>query len=212
MLTNLVPEKDKQSNFVLEQFLELEFKVSGSTLPADNGFSLYSAIKAIAGDLPEDALLCSIPGKSEPPGLIKINDGSRLRLRAKASDTAYYQQALAGKTLNIRNHQIKLINPTLKEIEPKSSLQARIVTFKLSGNWDYGNPPVDKFWHTCNKALEIIGITARLDFTRVSSLRIHNRAVLGFGVIASRLSEQDSITLQQKGLGGRKHFGAGWFF
>jgi len=89
----------------------------------------------------------------------------------------------------------------LKEIEPKSRLQARIVTFKLPGNWDYGNPPVDRFWHTCNKALEIIGITARLDFTRVSSLKIHDRSVLGFGVIASRLSEQDSITLQQKGLG-----------
>jgi CRISPR-associated protein Cas6 len=212
MLTNLVPERNKQTNSVLEQFLELEFKVSGSSLPADNGFSLYSAIKAIAGDLPEDMLLCSIPGKSEPPGLIKINDGSRLRLRAKASDTAYYQQALAGKILNIRNHQIKLINTSLKEIEPKSRLQARIVTFKLPGKWDYGNPPVDRFWHTCNKALEIIGITARLDFTRVSSLKIHDRSVLGFGVIASRLSEQDSITLQQKGLGGRKHFGAGWFF
>ena len=35
MLTNLVPERDQQTNSVLEQFLELAFKVSGSSLPAD---------------------------------------------------------------------------------------------------------------------------------------------------------------------------------
>jgi len=208
----LISPETTQTDFASNSILELEFKTAGSTLPADNGFSLYSAIKALAGDLPEDTLLCSIPGKPDGQGLIKINNGSRLRLRAKAIDIGYYQQALANQTLKLKGHQIKLINPTLQEIKPKSRLEARIVTLNLSRGWDYANPPVDRFWHVCTQLLEALEITARLDFTRVASLKIHERAILGFSVVASRLSERDSIKLQQLGIGGRKHFGAGWFF
>ncbi|BAW98007.1 hypothetical protein NIES970_29700 (plasmid) [[Synechococcus] sp. NIES-970] len=35
---------------------------------------------------------------------------------------------------------------------------------------------------------------------------------MGFGVTVEGLSDEDSIKLQCLGLGGRGHFGCGWFY
>ncbi|MGL4879586.1 MAG: type I-MYXAN CRISPR-associated protein Cas6/Cmx6, partial [Waterburya sp.] len=44
------------------------------------------------------------------------------------------------------------------------------------------------------------------------SLQIKKKNVMGFGVVVEGLNPEDSIKLQCYGLGGRKHFGCGWFY
>ena len=41
---------------------------------------------------------------------------------------------------------------------------------------------------------------------------IRQKNVMGFGVVVENLNDKDSLKLQCNGLGGRKHFGCGWFY
>ncbi|MFN5763400.1 MAG: type I-MYXAN CRISPR-associated protein Cas6/Cmx6, partial [Pseudanabaena sp.] len=39
-----------------------------------------------------------------------------------------------------------------------------------------------------------------------------HKHIVGYGVVVEGLSDEDSIKLQSIGMGGRKHFGCGWFY
>lgn len=72
-------------------FIEIQFSLRGQTLPADHGYSLYSAIKSICrekeinllndNNLSRDILLCSISGIPDKDGMIYLNKNSRFRFR-----------------------------------------------------------------------------------------------------------------------------------
>ncbi len=44
------------------------------------------------------------------------------------------------------------------------------------------------------------------------SLQIKGKKVVGYSVVVENLSAEDSLKLQWHGLGGRQHFGCGWFY
>ena len=43
------------------------------------------------------------------------------------------------------------------------------------------------------------------------TLRIKGLAIVGYGLLVSELSAADSLTLQERGLGGRTQLGCGFF-
>jgi hypothetical protein len=44
-----------------------------------------------------------------------------------------------------------------------------------------------------------------------SSIKIHNLYQIGYQVTLKNLSDQDSLTIQNKGIGAKRHFGCGIF-
>lgn len=223
----------------MTNFLEIQFALRGKTLPADHGYALYSALKSAVlknleeraesssalecsilenKTLPSEVLLSSIPGVPDRDGMIYLNRASRFRLRCPVEQVQFWYKLLQQKdTFDIRGHLIRLIQPRLTLPEPSEVLKARIVTFRLK-EWNTHEAPLH-FLESCHKALDALEIQAKPfidsnvdgDLAK-RSLFIKDKHVLGFGVVVEGLKPEDSIKLQCYGLGGRKHFGCGWFY
>jgi CRISPR-associated protein Cas6 len=200
-------------------FLEIQFSLQGKTLPADHGYALYSALKQTVlegGDLPPDVLLCSVPGIPDRDGMIYLNRFSRMRLRCPSEQVREWYR-LQNTVLDVKGHLIRLIQPRLTLPQPSDTLKSRLVTFKLEAI-DHQDVPL-YFLESCKKALERMEIQAQAsidsneygDLAR-RALRIKQKHVIGYGVVVEGLKDEDSLKLQCTGLGGRKHFGCGWFY
>lgn len=209
------------------EFLELEFSLQGRLLPADHGYSLYSAIKRImqgvATEVPSrevkispDVLLSTIAGIPDRKGMVYLNRSSRLRLRCP-SDQIRDWYKLQNQVLNIRGHLIRLIQPRLALPQPSGFLKSRLVTFKLEAV-DHADLP-KYFLESCRKALDTLGVQGdpvidsneHGDLAR-RTLTIKQKRIVGYGVVIEQLNNEESVKLQCHGIGGRKHFGCGWFY
>lgn len=201
-------------------YLELEFQLRGKTLPADHGYSMYAAIKKAVfegKELPEEVLLSTIAGVPDREGMIFLTPRSRLRLRCPADQVSTWYRGLQNVVLDIRGHMVRVIQPRMSLPQASSTLRSRLVTFKLK-DWNSHTIP-QYFEESCQRALEALGICGQAHIDTgpdgnlaLRSLQIRHKNILGFGVCVMGLSEGDSIALQCHGLGGRKHFGCGWFY
>lgn len=211
-------------------YLEIQYKLVGKTLPADRGYALYSATKKLVLDrqdsygellidrsLPPEILISSIPGVPDRDGTIYLDRHSRFRLRCPSDSVQLWYRLLQEQVLDIQGHLIRLVQPQLTLPEPSESLKSRLVTFKLK-EWNQSEAPT-QFLISCQRALDKLEIEAkpfidsdyRGDLAK-RSLYIHGKHVMGYGVVIEGLKPEDSIKLQCLGMGGRKHFGCGWFY
>ncbi|MDX2271601.1 MAG: type I-MYXAN CRISPR-associated protein Cas6/Cmx6 [Cyanobacteriota bacterium] len=207
-------------------FLEIQFSLRGKTLPADHGYALYSAVKKLLQDsdsdftpkdLPVEVRLCSIPGIPDRDGMIYLNQGSRFRVRCPSDQIEVWYRFLQNKVFDIRGHLIRLVQPRITLPEASNTLAARLVTFKLDAI-DHAEVP-RYFLQSCQKGLERLEIKGQAfipsdpngNLAR-RTVQIKDKKILGFGVVVEGLSHEDSLRLQWHGLGGRQHFGCGWFY
>ncbi|WP_017303318.1 type I-MYXAN CRISPR-associated protein Cas6/Cmx6 [Spirulina subsalsa] len=212
-------------------FLEVQFSLRGQTLPADHGYALYSALKKflqsleqeqqakllIERNLPPDLLICSIAGIPNQNGIIYLNKNGRFRLRCPAENAAQWYRILQNQVLDIRGHLIRLIQPRLTLPQASATLKARLVTFRLD-TWNSQDAPLH-FLQSCQKGLAKLDINAQVSIDSNDegnlaqrAIKIHGKNVLGYGVTVEGLNPENSLKLQGMGLGGRKHFGCGWFY
>jgi CRISPR-associated protein Cas6 len=210
-------------------FLEIQFGIGGTTkmLPADHGYSLYSAIKRALQqtenapqDLPVDVKLCSVPGIPIADGKIHLHKNSRVRLRCPADEVQIWYRLLQNLELNIQSHSIRLVKPKLILPEPAADLKARMVTFKLEKE-KVDSPELPKYFlESCRKGLEKLEIDGKVAFIPSDldgnlarrTLQVKEKKIVGYSVAIEGLSTEDSLKLQCHGLGGRQHFGCGWFY
>lgn len=221
-------------------FLEIQFALGGNTktLPADHGYALYSAVKQLLnqpsdqqlgqqqdpqqsavtqGQIPPEVKLCSISGIPNRDGKIFLHKQSRLRLRCPADQVQTWYRLLQNQVLDIRGHNIRLVRPRLTLPEACESLKARLVTFKLNSIEDSELPRY--FLESCQKSLNRLEIEGQVfidstldgDLAR-RALRVKQKKIVGYGVVVEGLNEEASLKLQYHGLGGRQHFGCGWFY
>ncbi|HAJ59231.1 MAG TPA: type I-MYXAN CRISPR-associated protein Cas6/Cmx6 [Cyanobacteria bacterium UBA8543] len=168
-------------------------------------------------DFPSEVLLCSVPGVPDRDGMIYLNRSSRFRLRCPAEQVQEWYRLLQNTVLDVRGHLIRLVQPRLSLPQHSETLKARLVTFHLKELDNHQVPFY--FLESCKKALDQLEINGQAfidsnsdgDLAR-RTLKIKDKHVLGFGVVVEGLNAEDSIKLQCYGLGGRKHFGCGWFY
>jgi CRISPR-associated protein Cas6 len=207
-------------------FLEIQFALRGKTLPADHGYALYAAVKKrlqetddelLPKDLPSEVRLCSVSGLPDQAGMIYLNRGSRLRLRCPSKQIQLWYRFLQNQVFDIRGHLIRLVQPRITLPEASNTLAARLVTFKLN-SIDHTDVP-RYFLESCQKGLERLEVKGQVfipsdangDLAR-RTLQVKDKKIVGYGVVVEGLSSDDSLKLQWHGLGGRQHFGCGWFY
>jgi CRISPR-associated protein Cas6 len=191
----------------------VQFPAQGRQLPADHGYSLYSAVTRQLPALHGAAwlgleLLSGVPWRE---GVIVLpTRGAQLRLRVPADRYAAVLP-LAGKRLDIAGHPVRLGIPTARPLQPAPSLYARVVTIKK-----FTEP--EPFLDAARRQLDALGVSATLELPlddqgrfRRRVIRIHGRTVVGFSLAAHGLGDEDSILLQTHGLGGRRSMGCGHF-
>lgn len=208
-------------------FLEIQFSIGSTTktLPADHGYALYSAVKKVVqqveaepGDIPADVKLCSVPGVPNREGKIYLHPKSRVRLRCLADQVQKWYKLLQNQELNIQGHRIRLTRPRLMLPETSEMLKARMVTFKLE---TIDHPELPRYFlESCKKGLERLEIQGQTTFIPSDhdgnlarrTLQVKDKKIVGYSLVVEGLSEADSLKLQWHGLGGRQHFGCGWFY
>jgi hypothetical protein len=218
--------------------IELHFPIQGATLPTDHGYTLYAAlcrhVPALhAADCP--MLIATIGGQSVGPKLIRLDpDRSRLRFRLPADQIPALLK-LAGKALELDGHRLRLGVPNVRALIPAPSLIARLVVLKASSprtvpadrhsrdrerTKRYLNPAT--FLDGCRHQLDELGVAGEVGIPLVHTgphqekprrhvLRVRDKKVVGFSVQINGLTAEESLKVQEHGLGGRKKMGCGFF-
>ncbi|MGH8659237.1 MAG: type I-MYXAN CRISPR-associated protein Cas6/Cmx6 [Gammaproteobacteria bacterium] len=186
-------------------YVDLAFRLSGATVPVDHGYALYSALSRVVSEIHSDRRIGVQPirGVYAGDGTLHLAPFSRLILRLPDEQIRTYL-TIAGKKLEIDSHPVSAGAPQTRALRPVARLRARLVTIK-------GFLENDSFLDAANRQLEALGITGHIHLGERRTLRVKDKQVVGFEVAVSGLTAEESLTLQEKGLGGRRRMGCGMF-
>jgi len=218
--------------------LEIEFGVIGTTIPADHGYTLFSAISLVLPDLhiaeggSDDYGILPVSGRPVGNRRISVDDSSRLVLRVKEASIASILP-LAGKTLVLPGGSLQVGVPRIRALHPATTLHSRLVTIKLRDCAESDPGHADAFLEALRKKVEALGVRSAecslprrtratsmdggkgADLSRSPYVRrtlsVRGKRIVGYAVAISGLGDQDSLIIQSKGIGGRRHFGCGVF-
>ncbi len=204
---------------------DLQFRLIGKTLPVDHGYHLFSAI---AENLPEihdnrDIGIHPVNGRFIGNRLLALTQRSRLSIRTPIEKIKPLL-ALSGKSLQLAGHNIRVGTPNTRALIPAASLYSRLVIIKgftepegflaavkrqLDDMDIKGKPSLIAQSHI-SEANKGKGSGSRSPYLR-RTLRIRDKEIVGFALRVEELSAEESIRLQEEGIGGRRRFGCGLF-
>lgn len=185
--------------------VDLAFRLTGATIPVDHGYALYASISRLLPDLhaDKDIGIHPIRGRYVGNGGLHLTSASHLTVRLP-DDRIRAVLKLAGKTLEVDGHRLRVGIPETRALRPTAVLYSRLVTIK-------GFMEVDPFLAAARRQLGLLGVDAELVAGERRTFRVKNKQVVGFEVFASQLDAEASLRLQEAGLGGRRHMGCGVF-
>ena len=199
--------------------VDLAFSLTGTTLPLDHGYALYAGVcqrvRQLRG-LPRVGLH-PIRGRYAGESQLLLNRASFLKVRLCA-DLIPVFLPLAGQVLELNGHTVRIGTPRVYALRQADALAARIVTVK-------GFLEPGEFLSAVRRQMQQMHLPSQVtvDIPTVPAghpnagqplrrvLRIKDRTIVGFAVQVGRLKPEDSIRLQEHGLGGRRHMGCGVF-
>jgi CRISPR-associated protein Cas6 len=187
-------------------FIDFAFPLRGDAIPIDHGYALFSALNRIVPELHANPALAVHPvrGISRGDGCFALAKNSFVTLRLNADDIKMILP-LAGKTLDIQGHQMIMGVPRIYTLVPAVNLHCRVVTIK-------GFLQESDFAEALHRQLENLEISPRE--THIGprrSLTVQKTRVLGYAVRLDGLTAEESLRIQEAGLGGRRRFGCGVF-
>jgi CRISPR-associated protein Cas6 len=186
-------------------YVDLAFRLTGSKVPVDHGYALYSAISRLLPEIhgARNIGVHPIRGTYSGNGELMLRDSSRLVLRLESERIGDFLK-LAGKRLDIGSHSVRVGIPEVRMLRPRASLYSRLVTIK-------GFMGSAGFLEAAKRQLEKIGVEAEIKVGERRTLRVKDKQVVGFELVALELDAEDSLRFQEHGLGGRRHMGCGVF-
>jgi CRISPR-associated protein Cas6 len=208
--------------------IDLSFRISGESIPLDHGYLLYSTLSKMEPELHEADWLGIHPISGIPAGsgILGLTQWSRLRFRLPADNISKIIR-LAGKRLELRHarrgHVLHIGVPEVCPLTTAPNLFSRYVAIKLSETEKTDLPPTRQMFLTAiQQRLERMNIRCAvwIDDGRDSKdrelsrrvIRIKQKAIVCYSVYVDNLSEDDSLRLQEVGIGGRRRMGCGLFF
>jgi CRISPR-associated protein Cas6 len=197
--------------------LDAAFGVRGDLLAAEHHYLLLGALSDLVPEFHVEGAelrFAPINGEREGKGTIRLSDRSRLRVRLPVDRIALILP-LAGRTIRIGEHPVTLGVPTVAPLTPAPTVAARTVTFKNSTE-------PEQFLTVARRKLDELGVAGepgipliregeRTGQPRRRILRIKGRQIVGYSLQVEGLNADESLQLQEKGLGGRCRMGCGFF-
>jgi len=184
-------------------YVDLAFRIVGKTIPVDHGYSLYSAISRIIPDIhaSKETGIHPIRGTYSGDGTLLLTSSSRLILRVPDTQISTCLK-LAGKRLDVERNTLRVGVPEVRLLRPAAKLRARLVTFKNSLE-------EVRFLEVARERLDKLQVAGELELGQRRTLRVKDKQVVGFELAIGNLSAEESLSLQENGLGGRRHMGCG---
>lgn len=174
-------------------------------LPVDHGYALYSAINRLVPALHDarDIGVHPIRGRYVGEGSLHLTSSSRLVIRLPDAQIRPFLK-LAGKTLDVDGHRLRVGVSETRALHQAAMLYARLVTIK-------GFMEPEAFLEAARRQLQAMDVTADLCVGERRTFRVKDKQVVGFEVTALGLDAEDSVRLQEVGIGGRRRMGCGIF-
>lgn len=188
--------------------LDLEFHVfSTSAIAVDHGYHVYAGLSKVLAPLhsANGIGVHPIRGRQIGDRMLQIMPWSSLRIRTPQEHIGV-MVGLAGRTISVGDCQVRLGVPKVLALEPATGLRSRIVTIK-------GMLDAEAFAQAVRRQLNAAEIGERVQLTigKRRTIRIRDKEVVGFEVILEGLTADESIKIQEHGIGGRRHMGCGVF-
>jgi CRISPR-associated protein Cas6 len=203
--------------------VDVSFPLQITSAPRDHGYILYSAISRTVPGLHEAKWLGVHPLSGRPidDHTLEMGRHARLRLRLPA-DKIPAILPLAGTTLNLMGLKAVVGAPTIHTLAPAASLDARMVAIKLTSaphreNSALGRETLDvgafgaRYEAEIERQLSAIEIGRPFQIRGRRSLTVAGRRVVGYSVRVTNLVEDESLRLQEMGIGGKRRMGCGVF-
>jgi CRISPR-associated protein Cas6 len=205
--------------------IDVAFALRGNIIPTDHGYALYSALSSYIPQLHGNSEVAIHPiyGRLNEDRTITLTQKSRLIIRLH-EDLISLVLPLIGRFLQIGEYGIKVGLPTIQPLIPKTNLYSRLVIIK-------GFIEENGFLEAVQRQLNDMDIKGkpylvyqpqveeknRGNITGSHSLYlrrticIQGKEIVGFAVGVNELTAEESIRLQEMGIGGRRRFGCGIF-
>ncbi len=203
--------------------IDLSFPLEGERVPRDHGYALYAALCRIAPDLHTAAWLGVHPIGGTPVDESTLSLGPRGHLRLRLPvERVVDVLPLVGAKLNIDGAPLSLGAPQVHQLEPAASLDSRMVAIKLTGAPHREHPELgrqtldvagfaERYTQEVKRQLAALGIEKPFELCGRRSVRVGGRRVVGYSVRVGGLSAEESLLLQEKGIGGKRRMGCGLF-
>lgn len=192
--------------------VDVSFPMRGAALPLDHGYALFGAVARLVPDLHEQPLWGVHPVLGERTGVdtLRLTFQSRLKVRLPSVRIGALLP-LSKAWLEVDGHKINLGFPQIMPLTPSAHLRARLVTIK--GFHDEVEPFADALRRQIVAMDDLDQPPASIEVVvgprRV--LRVKDKIVVGFPVGLTGLRTAASLRIQERGIGGRRHMGAGIF-
>jgi CRISPR-associated protein Cas6 len=185
--------------------IELSFRLLGRTIPVDHGYALYAALSRVVPELHDAQELGIQPvrGVYAGGGALHLAPFSCLTIRLP-QDHIQPVLKLVGKTADVDGHVLHIGVPNARALLPVANLRARLVTIK-------GFLEAESFTEAAKRQLHSLSIKGEFLLGIRRTLRVKDKQVVGFEVAVTELTAEESLILQEKGLGGRRRMGCGVF-
>ena len=186
-------------------YVDLAFRLNGAAVPVDHGYALYAALSRIVPEIhtAKEVGVQPIRGVYNGNGKLHLEDFSRLILRLPDEQIRSYLK-LAGRRLEVDEHPLSVGVPEVRTLLPIPRLRARLVTIK-------GFLKEEEFLEAAKRQLQSLGIAGEALLGQRRTFRVREKQVVGFEVAVAGLTAEESLLLQENGLGGRRRMGCGVF-
>lgn len=192
--------------------IDAVFPLAGKSLPLDHGYPLFSALSRALPELHGRATWAVHPvlGRRAGPGVLELIDRSALKLRLPVEDLREVLP-LVGQTLDVGGHRVVVGAPQIRPLEGRPRLKARFVTIKhhAGSELDFAAAAKEQLCALGDLGQSPPSIEVLVGPRRV--MRVGAQVIVGFPMILAGLLGAASLRIQQRGLGGRRHMGAGIF-
>jgi len=191
--------------------VDLHFRIAGREIPLDHGYLLYCAISHVVEQFDGSRFihetktlgLIAVRGIYAGNGKLRLERTARFGLRLPADQIANVL-CLAGKRLDIGGHAVRVGPVQVRPLIPAAALRAFIVTTKNGDEEARFDAEVRRQLDELN-----INATPRRGDRKFTTIR--GKKIIGHELLVSGLSAEESIRLQEHGVGGRRKMGCGVF-
>lgn len=200
---------------VSDSVVDLSFRVNCRTLPLDHAYSLARSVFLHLPWFENEPLagLHLIHGAESgngwlrpqgPNALLHLSRRTRLTLRLPA-ERVTAACALSGRSLNVGGYSIALGQTSTRSLSTLTTLFARYVSI--------GSPEEEMaFLDRCSEMLELMGIRPKKMLAgRDQTLEFPDAPVSTRSLMIDGITPEESIHLQQQGLGVLRKYGCGLF-
>jgi CRISPR-associated protein Cas6 len=208
-------DNESQTRTTAGEVVDVAFRFQCESIPVDHGYALGEAILAVLPWFRDEtrAAVHSIHvadsgngwiRPEEPDELIFPSRRTRLILRVpqnKIEETL----SLVGKVLDIGGHQLEVGESMTRELTPFSAIYARYLVAEDDDN-------EEAFLADIAKQLEAISIRPRKMMCGISkTIHTPDDKLRTRSLMLADMAPEDSLLLQQTGLGQHRHLGCGIF-